>query len=165
MMYVNRTDTDFEYVAGTKVFVYPRPEDAAKLYSFVNNNLGIVSDIMPSAEQYHCTVIYSKAACPGIEDMDIDVPMTGGVSGWQIFDTEFGKCLVALINSSDIYTLNKNITENYGATSEYPGFIPHITVAWNYEGELPTAIPTFGLIFDSYRVGGIDATWTPQNLL
>jgi 2'-5' RNA ligase len=165
MIYVNKKAMNEEYAAGTKVFVYPSKEDSNRLYTFVHQTLGITAKKIVRPDQYHCTVIYSDASCPGAEEADIKLPLVGGVCDWEVFNSpQFGSCLVAVLNSNDIRALNKQIRDAYGATMRFPTFIPHITVAWGYEGEVPTQLPRFSLLFDAYKVAGIDPNWSPAQL-
>lgn len=164
MIYVNKATIPDEHAHGTKVFVYPSKEDAARLYDFVKNTLKIDKPV--KASQYHCTVIYSSASCGLAERHPIKVPMTGNIYGWRIFEspTLQSKCLVALLSSNEIRTLNRELIDSYGATSNFPTFIPHITVAWGYEGEVPKDVPKGLINFDAYKVAGIDPNWTPADL-
>jgi hypothetical protein len=165
MIYVNKKVIDGEHRAGTKVFVYPSSEDSAKLFDFCRDTLGISAVKVVRADQYHSTVIYSTCACPGAESKDIKLPMTGGICDWALWNSpQYGSCLVGILNSPDIVTLNKEIRDTYGATSTFPTFTPHITIAWGYSGPVPTKLPTFGLLFDAYKVAGIDPNWTPDQL-
>lgn len=164
MIYVNKTAINDEYAYGTKVFVYPSKESSANLRAFVDN-LDITAPILVKANQYHCTVIYSDSSCPGVETMNIRLPMVGGICDYEIFDSpQFGKCLVGVLNSTDIRELNRQIRETYGATMRFPTFVPHITLAWGYEGDVPKHFPTFSLHFDAYKVAGIDPNWNPNDL-
>src|SRR5690242_14019783 len=110
MIYVNKKHIDNEHLNGTKVFVYPSKEVSQKLYDFVKA-AGVKGDLVKPS-QYHCTVIYSDYACPGVEDKDIQLPMTGGIFEWKVFTSpQFGSCLVAALNSADIRKLNREIVE------------------------------------------------------
>lgn len=163
MIYVNKAIIDNEHTNGTKVFVYPSKSDSDLLYDFVVG-AGVKGDLV-KASQYHCTVIYSDYACPGVEAMDIELPFTGGIFAWEVFDSpQFGKCLVGLVNCKEIRALNQEIVDTYGARSRFPTFVPHITIAWGFEGEVPKTVPRFSLQFDAYKVAGIDPHWTPKDL-
>jgi hypothetical protein len=165
MIYVNKKHLNDEHAAGTKVFVYPSKESSAQLSAFVKNNLNVKADILVRPDQYHCTVIYSKSACPGAENMDINLPMVGGVQDYEIFESaHYGKCLVAVLHCQAIRDLNKEIRDTFGAVSDFPTFIPHITLAWGYQGVLPSLLPKFALTFDAYKVAGLDPNWTPNDL-
>lgn len=163
MIYVNKKKIDNEHLNGTKVFAYPSKEDSKLLYDFIVG-AGVKGDLVKPT-QYHCTVIYSDYACPGVETKSIDLPFTGGIFAWEVFDSpQFGKCLVGLLNSKDLRGLNREIIETFGARSRFPTFVPHITVAWGFEGEIPSSVPRFSLEFDAYKVAGIDPHWTPADL-
>jgi hypothetical protein len=163
MIYVNKNCQDGEHFNGTKVFVYPQKTDSQKLYDFVKAQ-GVQGDLVKPS-QYHCTVIYSDYGCPTVEEKPVHLPMTGGIFEWKVFGSpQFGKCLVGVLNSAEIRRLNREIVETYGAVSRFPTFVPHITVAWAFEGEVPTELPRFSLLFDAYKVAGIDPHWTPEDL-
>lgn len=159
MIYVNKKDKINEHQHGTKVFVYPRKEDAKILYQAVVD-MGINKPM--DAGEYHVTVIYSSHPCPDAEYHKINLPMVGFINGWEIFESKLGRCLVALIKSTPIYNLNKELVHDYGATSNFPEYKAHMTVSWHHVGDKPDSFPIQSIIFDAYKVDGLDPNWAPK---
>lgn len=151
--------SDFDkHKDGTYVSMKPSTSVADQLYDWVSNN-GI-NDPLDKGE-YHVTVIYSRAPCPGADNYDFKMPIEGTITGWKIFDAPIGRCLVAHVQSEQLQTINSDLKVNYGATSDYPEYIPHITVSYNYKGELPQNYPAMKITFDTVEVKGLDPTWRP----
>lgn len=145
--------------SGTYVNVKPTEDDKNKLYDWVISN-GIKPPM--DKDDYHTTIIYSKTPCPDVKGYDFNLPVTGTICGWKIFGSDLGKCLVAVIQSSDLQKINADLKRDYGATSDFPEYIPHITVSWKFEGSLPDDYPAMNVTFDKVEVKGIDPNWKPD---
>lgn len=148
-----------EHATGTYVNAKLSSVDKDALYKWVNEN-GISNPLDKS--EYHVTIVYSKAPCPDAEDYPFKFPIVGNITGWKIFDANIGRCLVATIQSEQLDTINSNLINHYGATSDFPTYIPHITVSYDYEGELPTDYPAWQVVFDAVQVKGLDPNWKPS---
>jgi 2'-5' RNA ligase len=88
------------------------------------------------------------------------------VVGYEIFPTKnSGKCLVMRLNYAFANLLNKQLTAE-GATSDYPEYKPHLTLAYDIEQDIdPTTlpIPQFSLTFDPIKVAPLDPEYVPEN--
>lgn len=115
------------------------------------NEIGGMID--PEEDEYHCTIIYSKKAVPQVEDLDPNLPITAKVKGWEVFGDD--KILVALLTSKDIVKLNKEAME-MGATSDFDSYVPHVSVATGWDGDVPNSYPKFSIEFDKYDVTELD---------
>lgn len=148
-----------EHKDGTYVNVKLNELDKDKLYDWVLSH--DISNPLDK-DEYHVTVIYSRAPCPEAENYNYELPITGHITGWKIFDAPIGRCLVAHVDSSKLQTINTELKRDYGATSDFPDYIPHITVSYDYKGELPTEFPDMLVTFDKVQVKGLDPTWRPK---
>lgn len=148
-----------EHKNGTYINVKPTEEAKDTIFDWVSNN-GINDPL--DKNEYHVTVIYSKTPCPGAVNYDFNLPIEGTISGWKIFDAGIGRCLVASIQSEQLQTINADLKANYGATSDFPEYIPHITVSYNYLGEIPQNYPAMRVTFNQVEVKGLDPTWRPK---
>jgi hypothetical protein len=147
------------HAAGTYVNVKVSAEDQDKLYSWCEEHgIGPLMD----KEDYHATVVYSPTPCPDAKHYDFNLPATANIVGWKAFDSQLGRCLVAQLQSEDLDKFNADMKNIYGATSNFPSYIPHITVSWGYEGALPENYPAFKITFDKAEVKGIDPNWKPK---
>lgn len=145
--------------AGTYVNVKVSDSDKTKLYDWCQENgIGPLMD----KEDYHATVVYSPTPCPDAIEYDFNLPAEANIVGWKAFDSQLGRCLVAQLQSQDLTKYNMDMKNIYGATSNFPEYIPHITVSWGYEGELPQNYPAFKITFDKAEVKAIDPNWKPK---
>jgi hypothetical protein len=95
-------------------------------------------------EEIHCTVIYSPDDVPKSIPVPADMPIIGKVTGFELFGPD-KDCLVALIDSPELATLNKQFIEQ-GAVSTYPEYRPHVTVAKVADGNVIPAHKPFSPI-------------------
>lgn len=144
---------------GTYIKADPIQANRDQLFSWTQEN-GITNAV--DSSEYHTTIIYSKNPCPEAKEYDFKLPMHATVSGFKIFDAPLGRCLVAALESEDLKTVNSDIMQRYGATSDYPEYIPHITLSYNYDGDLPTNPPKINVWFNKVEVKGLDPTWAPK---
>jgi hypothetical protein len=147
-----------EHRDGTYVSATLCDEDKETLYNWVTSN-GISDPL--NKDEYHVTVIYSRTPCPEAANYDYNTPITGNITGWKIFEAGIGRCLVAHIESEQLQTINADLQRNYGATSDFPEYIPHITVSYSYEGTIPDNYPAIKVKFDKVISKGLDVNWRP----
>ena len=115
-------------------------------------------------ETMHCTVLYSRQPAPRAADHFYPKPVTARAKKWTVFPMQSGsKCLVLEITSEGFFeALHTDLMVQYGATHDYPSYLPHITVSYDYKGgELPSEVPTFDLVFDEVNVKPLDPEFKP----
>jgi hypothetical protein len=131
---------------------------------FTSQNLGLTEKVDPAG--YHCTIIYSKTPVPNAEVIKYPSNAIAHVTGYDIFTTkDDGKCLVMRLHCPQAFDLNL-VLSKLGATSDYDLYKPHVTISYNYTGEIdPTQlpIPQFPLTFDDYEVKPLDPAFVPGN--
>jgi hypothetical protein len=113
---------------------------------------------------FHCTVCYSRKPVPNVRYYQLDTPVMARVDKWEVFPTQKGgKCLVMKLEAPNIVNIHNDIKQLYGATHDYPEFKPHVTVCYGWDKDsLPNLIQeNFWLLFDEFRVKGIDPDWKP----
>jgi hypothetical protein len=154
MEFINEDHKD-----GTYVNVKLSSSDKDKLYSWCEEK-GITP--LMDKDSYHATVVYSPTPCPDAKNYNFDLPAIANIVGWKIFQSDLGKCLVAQLFSEDLNQFNSDMKNIYGATSKFPEYIPHITVSWKYEGNIPDDYPAFSVSFDRAEVKAIDPNWKPD---
>jgi hypothetical protein len=142
-----------------------RQQSREMLDHFVEMSLGLTERVDPST--YHITVIYSRTPVPTAENYAGNkTDITAKVVGYEIFPTKNdGKCLVMRLDFPYAESLNKQLTIE-GATSDYPVYKPHLTLAYNITQEIdPTQLPVpqFPLEFDAVKVAPLDPEFTPAN--
>ena len=150
---------------GTYVSMDLSDESRALLDNFVEMSLGLTERVDPST--YHITIIYSRTPVPTAENyVGTKGTDSATVVGYEIFPTKnSGKCLVMRLNYAFANLLNKQLTAE-GATSDYPEYKPHLTLAYDIEQEIdPTTlpIPQFSLTFDPIKVAPLDPEYVPEN--
>lgn len=108
-------------------------------------------DNLVDESDYHCTIVFSTKPVEGLENLEY--PSHANIIGWKVLGSP--KLLVAVLDDSKLKPLFDKTME-MGAVSDYPSFIPHISVAINYKGELPAKLPNIKIQFKEFRVEGLD---------
>lgn len=150
---------------GTYVSMDLSEESKQLLDNFVEMNLGLTERVDPSS--YHITVIYSRTPVPSAEGgAGLTTETSASVVGYEVFPTKNdGKCLVMRLKFTFAEFLNRKLTDE-GATSDYPEYKPHLTIAYDMTQEVdPTTLPVpqFPLYFGPVKVAPLDAEYTPEN--
>jgi hypothetical protein len=131
---------------------------------FTTQNLGLTEKVDPAG--YHCTIIYSRTPVPAAETIKYPTKVVAHVMGYDVFTTkDGGKCLVMRLHCPQAFELNAALNK-LGATSDYPEYKPHVTISYNYTGDIdPTKlpIPQFPLVFDDHEVSPLDPQFVPGN--
>ena len=154
-MHKNMTHPD-----GTYVSVKLSKDSQKKLDDWTTENkIPNASD--PS--EYHTTIIYSRKGIPDVKSYDLSLPITAKLSEWKIFNTQDGKkCLVGVVNSNEIKKHHEKIMKKYGGTYDFPEYIPHITVSYDYESdEIPSKIPNFDIVYDDKDLKPLNPDFIP----
>jgi hypothetical protein len=143
--YLNET---LDETRGTYASLKLCDKNSEKLHSFMHT-LNIKN--LSSMDDYHCTIVYSKKFVPEIEGIKPKLPINAVGTEWDIL----GDCLVIKLKSFEIVKLNSTCME-FGATSDYDEYIPHITVATDFFGEIPKTLPKMKFNFDEFVVEVLD---------
>lgn len=143
-----------KHINGTYVSAKVSRASSKAIYDWVKSNS------IPNAadpKQYHTTITYSRKGIPDVEQHAFDVPIAGQITGWKIFPTQNGSnCLVAVVQSLDLEDYHHTIQNEYGATYDYPDYIPHITVSYDYNGSIPKTVPDAKVVYDKVVVEPLD---------
>jgi hypothetical protein len=146
--------------AGTYISLKLDAASAKALDDWTTDN-NIENPLDPS--DYHVTVIYSRKGIPAVEGHEFDLPIVAKVSAFEIFPTQTGnECLVAKVDSKDLTDLHKSIRKEYGATHDYPEYKPHVTLSYDYKGELPKDVPDITVTFNKVVVQPLDPDFKPK---
>lgn len=152
---------------GTYVSLEMSQESRDLLDNFVEMNLGLKERV--DKKTYHITVIYSRTPVPSAEQllhMNTSIPVEAQPIGYEIFPTKSdGYCLVMRIICPYATRINSQLNAA-GATSDYPDYKPHITIAYDIKEQVnPNSLPVpqFQLIFDKLNVAPLDPQFTPEN--
>ena len=115
-------------------------------------------------EEIHVTLIYSKKEFSrdewgdsGIIIKEIATPLKFDYLGKE------NNCLVMLLESQYLIDRNYEITNNYGAISDYPKYTPHITLSYdcpNYQPNFSKFPSIIELI--SENATSLDDDWTSK---
>jgi len=139
-----------QHKSGTYAALLLKNESRTKLYAWMEEH-NIARKI--PAKEYHCTVVYSTTPVPNVSDISINFPIKAKFKEWKIFGDD--KLLVAVLTCPKAVKLFKE-TIKMGAKSDYPTFIPHISVAKNFKGDVPADIPDFEIIFYKFKSDSLD---------
>jgi hypothetical protein len=140
---------------GTYVSAEVSEESGKKIFDWAKKKS---IDGLIESKDYHSTIIYSRKGVPQVEGMELPEKIEGKTVGWHIFPTQDGgKCLALDIESPVLTNLHEHIMKEYGATYDYDEYKPHITVTYDYkETEAPKTFPKMKVVFDSFRIEGLD---------
>lgn len=84
-------------------------------------------------DKLHTTIIYSTVHADN-PLIDAESTYNSFIDKLDIFVSSSGiKCLVALLDSSKLIARNKELTDKYGFVSDYPEYIPHVTLSYDIE--------------------------------
>jgi hypothetical protein len=133
-----------KYPGGTYASLILSEESKEELFAYCNS-LGIDNLVTP--DEYHCTLLYSKVPCHDIAKEDFDLPCKAMIVGFKILGVEI-PVLVAELYCPNALRLHDKFIEEYDATHDYPEYIPHITIADEYTGDIPDDIPEFDIEFE-----------------
>lgn len=117
-----------------------------------------------SVHDLHVTVIFSRKECPGINDFRPILPIKAVGAQFDIFPNKDGtKCLVLKLKSHHMDMLHQLCRREYGASHDYPQYIPHLTLSYDYTQPTVPSNDVAGyfkdLIFDVYAVEPLNLDW------
>lgn len=133
---------------GTYAALIPSRKSQEDLLSFV---AGLDIDNLEDSDEYHCTLIYSETPCPNIVKEDFALPCEAIPIAFKILG-EDKKVLVLEVYCPNAARLHDLFVQKHGATHGFPDYIAHITVAKDFEGEVPTEVPDFNIGFSGMMV-------------
>lgn len=115
----------------------------------LNEIYGIKNPV--SALTYHTTLVLSQRDCPGMQRHPVVFPLIGIGTGFDLFSDTHGKSnvLVMRVDSDHIRALHQELLQ-YGPDSKYPIYQPHITLAHEWEGELPVLAEPISIWYNSH---------------
>jgi 2'-5' RNA ligase len=102
-------------------------------------------------DEYHITVTYSRKPVPEINEIKPKLPIKVKAIGWEVFDN----LLVLKVSPSKLKKVYDESLE-LGATSDYDSYIPHISVAKKFKGEVPETFPKFTITLNEFIVDELD---------
>lgn len=134
--------------SGTYACIIPSRDSQEEILKYCVDQ-GIKNLVDPN--EYHCTIIYSKKACPDVAKEDFGLPCKGLITGFKVLGKD-EKVLILELYCPNAVRLHNLFMEKYGATHDYPEFISHITIASDFKGEIPTDIPEFEIEFTGEKI-------------
>lgn len=150
---------------GTYVAIDLTDDSKVQLDNYLKLTLDPMNRVDP--DSYHITIIYSRTPVPDAEKFaGTSAPGFALVTKWEVFPTKNdGKCLVMKLDFPFAERLNRTLTE-MGATSDYDEYKPHVTVAYDFQGDIdPDALarPQFPLFFDTVKVAPLETDYVSPN--
>lgn len=106
-------------------------------------------------DKLHVTLLHSKNPVPKLQELDgYNLSKTARIVEWKML----GTCLVLMLDSPLTQTIH-NFCMKQGGSHDYPKYIPHLSICYDYDGELPKQLPNFPIKFDKIRVSELDLNW------
>ena len=139
---------DGAHPGGTYSAIVPSRKSQEDLLAFMaGTNINNLED----SDEYHCTLIYSRNPCPNIGKEDFALPCEAIPTGFKILGTD-SAVLVLEVYCPNALRLHDLFMEKHGATHDYPEYIAHITVAKDFDGEVPKDVPDFNIEFTGMMI-------------
>ena len=145
--------------SGTYVAVIP---DAASMKKLVKWSKKAKIQNPIKEDDYHTTVVYSRKGIPKAKKHVINFPINAKIKEWKLFGDN-QNCLVALLDCPQLKKEFDTYTKAYGAVSDYPEYLPHITFSYDFVGDLPDSLPDFEIVFDHMKFQPIDPDWNSKD--
>ena len=146
---------------GTYVAFELSKQSQDQLSEFVKEHL-LIENSGVDPKTYHTTVIYSRTPVAYTEHLLREIDTTATCSGYDIFGHDKTEnSLVILIDCPLARKLNDALTK-MGASSDYPVYRAHVTIARNYDGQVVN-LPPHSLRYTLIMLLLMD--WMKQNEL
>lgn len=142
---------------GTYVSARLTQESKDDLYKWAASS-GIPNTIMP--DEYHVTVCYSrKWFDPGYKSKNVS--LSGNVIGYDLFKNSNGTTAFVLkLKSQELIDYHNSYRNDYGATHDYPEYIPHLTISYDVPNNFKSPkTPILTIRFDKLVVEELDLDW------
>lgn len=152
--YLMEAEAEDHNESGTYGALLLSKESKKKLHDWMQKHK---IDKLVDAVDYHCTVVFSTKPVPEVKNIPIKLPFTARFKEWKVFGDD--KMLVVVLNAPSAKKLFDKTIE-MGAKTDYPEYVPHVTVALNYEGEVPKELPDFMIEFINFKVSPLDADFS-----
>lgn len=143
-----------EHKDGTYAALLPETNSRTKLHEWMEKQK---IDKLVEAKDYHCTVVFSTKPVPEVADIPVNLPFTATPKEWKVFGDD--KKLVLALEAPKAKKLFDE-TIKMGAKTDYPEYVPHITVALNYQDDVPKDIPPFKIRFYKFKVAPTDSDFS-----
>lgn len=129
---------------GTFAAVKPSASTMEEIIKWCKAN-NIQNPIAPN--DLHCTLAFSKVPAPTLKDHIFDLPITAKITKISLFGDNHN-CLVLELDSPALHAQHELIHDQYNLHYDWPDYKPHISVTYDFVGEMPTDVPTFPIVFD-----------------
>lgn len=144
---------------GLYVSLLPSPESRDAIFDFCQKNN--IPNLV-AKDELHSTVVYSRSHVENQSIKEFKMPVSATVNGWEVLPSkDDGSVLTMKLKSSDMRKVNAAFRDR-GATSDYPTYKPHITVALDWKGSPPTVKPSLSLSFGTFEVKPLDLDYKPK---
>lgn len=91
-------------------------------------------------EKLHSTLVYSdKKSLEGFTSKN-PAGYKAKPKGFNLFDNSQksgSKCLVMELDCDDLHSRHSDIVGQYGVEEKFPEYKPHVTLSYDYDGEVP----------------------------
>lgn len=105
----------------------------------------------PEKFDFHSTVWFTTSEHK-LKNGTLSVNITAAPTGFALFG-ENKNILVMEIESKGLQSIRDHYGSEYGMEDEWPDYRPHITLCYNYTGDLPTVdLPDIPLVADRLNI-------------
>jgi hypothetical protein len=120
---------------GTYVGLRVLPPSNTWIYKWVRDYLpNVPNKKVVFDRRLHTTVIYSRKHAPELK-VDPSVIHQASFVGYEIFgENENERILVAKLNAPTVVARHLQLMAEYGFTYDFPVFVPHISLCYDFTG-------------------------------
>ena len=113
-------------------------------------------------EDLHCTLIYSQK--PHVDEIEAsEYKAVGTFNQFNLFGPD-NNVLVLEIQSEDMIRRNEALVDEYGFISDYDEYKPHITLSYEFKGEINSLpIIDFEIILEKEYIDPLDTDWNGKS--
>lgn len=144
---------DSDVPPGIYVGLLVSPESKERIYKFCKDTLSLDmnNSESPYEKRSHAT-LFSAQESKGhtldnfVQFMEEKEFLAKGVK-WEIWQSPYTqkKCLVLKIESQQMIEFHNQLGKKTGLEHVFPDYLPHVSIHYDYQGELPTVLPTFAI--------------------
>lgn len=115
-------------------------------------------------EDLHSTLLFSRKYLPNYKAKG-EINETAKHVGWEMFDSQDDKKALVMVLSSDFLQTRHNVLmKEHGATWDYPEYIPHCTLSYDYNGDIPTELLDEVLNLVNEYQEDLDLDWVSKKI-
>lgn len=152
--FVDLTES-IDHKNGTFVDTDLSQESCMNLYNWcIAHNLNCIQP-----DKLHVTLLYSRKPVPKLQNLNNYIlNKSAKIVEWK----KLKNALVLMLDFPEAHVIHK-FCKKHGGTHDYNEYVPHITIDYDYNKDIPLELPDFSVNFKNIRVNGLVLNWDDKN--